>query len=70
MLSGEVQSSVAAAIEALPPTQRQVIIMRDVQGWSATEVCNVLALSESEMPLCRTPWSVGMRPVASVARFG
>ena len=30
----------------------------------------VLAASENEMPLKRTPCNEGIRPVASVARFG
>jgi RNA polymerase sigma-70 factor (ECF subfamily) len=38
---------IAAAIEALPPAQRLVISLRDVEGWSAEDVCNVLELSET-----------------------
>jgi RNA polymerase sigma-70 factor, ECF subfamily len=36
-----------AAIDALPERQRQVITLRDVEGCSAQEVCNVLELSET-----------------------
>ena len=36
-----------AAIAALPESQRAVITMRDVDGWSSEEVRNVLGLSES-----------------------
>lgn len=36
-----------AAIAALPETQRAVITLRDVDGWSSEEVRNVLDLSES-----------------------
>jgi RNA polymerase sigma-70 factor, ECF subfamily len=36
-----------ATIDALPETQRLVITMRDVEGWSSEEVRNVLDLSES-----------------------
>ena len=36
-----------AAIAALPDSQRAVITLRDVDGWSAEEVRNVLGLSES-----------------------
>ena len=32
---------------ALPPTQRTVISLRDVEGWSADEVCNALTLTET-----------------------
>ena len=37
----------SAAIAALPDSQRAVITMRDVDGWSSEEVRNVLGLSES-----------------------
>jgi RNA polymerase sigma-70 factor (ECF subfamily) len=47
LLSAETRAQVAAAINALPDTQRQVISLRDVEGWSADEVCNVLGLSET-----------------------
>ena len=36
-----------AAIDALPDTQRTVITLRDVDGWSSEEVRNVLGLSET-----------------------
>jgi RNA polymerase sigma-70 factor (ECF subfamily) len=35
------------AIADLPPRQRDVITLRDVQGWSSAEVCNTLELSET-----------------------
>jgi len=38
---------VVAAIEALPQLQRAVVTLRDVEGWSAQEVCTVLALSQT-----------------------
>ena len=34
-------------IEALPESQRTVISLRDVEGWSSEEVRNVLELSET-----------------------
>ena len=36
-----------AAIEELPPAQRAVIALRDVQGLGSHEVCNILAISET-----------------------
>ncbi len=36
---------VREAIEGLPPTQRLVITMRDLEGWPAEEVCEVLEVS-------------------------
>jgi RNA polymerase sigma-70 factor (ECF subfamily) len=46
-LSGEARACLAAAIATLPPQQRQVIVLRDVQGWPAAEVCDALGLSEA-----------------------
>ncbi len=34
------------AIESLPPAQRQVIVLRDVEGCSSEEVCATLGLSD------------------------
>jgi RNA polymerase sigma-70 factor (ECF subfamily) len=46
LLGREVRETIAAAIEALPPAQRVVITLRDVEGLSADEACNVLELTE------------------------
>jgi RNA polymerase sigma-70 factor (ECF subfamily) len=37
---------VRQAIAVLPPAQRQVITLRDVEGWPADEVCTALELSD------------------------
>jgi RNA polymerase sigma-70 factor, ECF subfamily len=42
----ETLACVRAAIDDLPPAQQQVITLRDVEGWSADEVCELLELSE------------------------
>jgi RNA polymerase sigma-70 factor (ECF subfamily) len=47
LLSAETSAQIVAAIDALPEKQRQVITLRDVEGCSAAEVCNVLELSET-----------------------
>jgi RNA polymerase sigma-70 factor, ECF subfamily len=47
VLDAEARGVIDRAIAALPPQQRQVIELRDVQGWSSDEVCNVLELSET-----------------------
>ncbi len=46
LLAAETRERIAAAIEALPSSQRAVISLRDVEGWSADEVRNALDLSE------------------------
>ncbi|MGH7724339.1 MAG: RNA polymerase sigma factor [Candidatus Eiseniibacteriota bacterium] len=45
--SQEALGVVRTAIELLPEAQRQVLLLRDVEGLSALEVCNVLQLSET-----------------------
>jgi RNA polymerase sigma-70 factor (ECF subfamily) len=47
LLGGETLHVIDGAIESLPATQRAVITLRDVQGWSAEEVRNALDLSET-----------------------
>jgi RNA polymerase sigma-70 factor (ECF subfamily) len=47
LLAAETLSVIESAIERLPPTQRTVITLRDVEGWTADEVRNALELSET-----------------------
>lgn len=47
LLAAETSALVAAAIEQLPQRQRQVIRLRDVEGWDAEEVCACLELSQA-----------------------
>jgi RNA polymerase sigma-70 factor (ECF subfamily) len=37
---------VRAAVVALPPAQREVVTLRDIQGLSGDEVCRLLDLSD------------------------
>ena len=47
LLAGETREIILAAIEKLPPAQREVITLRDVDGWSSEEVRNALHISET-----------------------
>ena len=47
LLATETLGIVDRAIDELPPAQRAVIGLRDVQGWSAEETCNALGVSET-----------------------
>ncbi len=47
LLAAETREKIAEAIAALPDMQRYVVTLRDVEGWSSEEVCNVLELSET-----------------------
>jgi RNA polymerase sigma-70 factor, ECF subfamily len=46
LLSAETRKVVLAAIDELPPSQRAVVTLRDVEGWTPEEVCGALDLSE------------------------
>jgi RNA polymerase sigma-70 factor (ECF subfamily) len=47
LLSRETGARLQEAIAALPPSQREVLTLRDVEGWTAGEVCNTLGISET-----------------------
>jgi RNA polymerase sigma-70 factor, ECF subfamily len=46
LLARETRERVQAAIDTLPASQRAVISLRDVEGWSSEEVRDLLELSE------------------------
>lgn len=45
VLRGEIRDVVSAAVEALPRRQRQVVVLRDVQGFDSGEVCELLRIT-------------------------
>jgi RNA polymerase sigma-70 factor (ECF subfamily) len=45
LLAGETRAVIAAAIAELPVAQRTVIGLRDIEGWSAEEVCEALEIT-------------------------
>lgn len=47
LLSRETWEHIQHALTALPPHQRGVITLRDVEGWSAEETCAFLGISEA-----------------------
>jgi RNA polymerase sigma-70 factor (ECF subfamily) len=47
VLAAEAMGVIERAIDALPPTQRAVITLRDIQGLSSEEVRNALDLTET-----------------------
>jgi RNA polymerase sigma-70 factor (ECF subfamily) len=38
---------VESALHGLPDRQRQIVVLRDVEGLTAVEVCNILEISET-----------------------
>ncbi len=47
LLAQETRAVIQSAVEALPPSQRAVITLRDIEGWTSKEACNVLGISET-----------------------
>ena len=47
LLSGETRELILETIDGLTPSQKEVITLRDLEGWSADEVCNALEISET-----------------------
>jgi RNA polymerase sigma-70 factor (ECF subfamily) len=46
LLATETREVIVRAIATLPPNQREVITLRDVEGWSAEEACHVLEITD------------------------
>lgn len=44
-LGSELRLCLENAIASLPPAQRAVIVLRDVEGWSSGEVCDLLSIT-------------------------
>ncbi len=47
LVSRETLQAIASAMETLPPTQRAVMTMRDVEGLESDETCQILGISEA-----------------------
>ena len=47
LLAHELRQRVRAAVAALPPAQREVVTLRDIEGWTSDEVCQLLELSDA-----------------------
>jgi RNA polymerase sigma-70 factor (ECF subfamily) len=47
LLARETLGEIGNAIESLPPLQQQVLVLRDVEGWSPADVCATLGISDA-----------------------
>lgn len=47
LFSQEMRAHFQQALESLPPAQQTVLLLRDVEGFSSQEVCNILGISET-----------------------
>lgn len=46
LLAGEIRNVILDAVGALPPAQREVLVLRDFAGMDAAETCDVLGLTD------------------------
>jgi RNA polymerase sigma-70 factor (ECF subfamily) len=44
---GELRAAIDGALEKLPRRQREVVVLRDVEGYTSNEVCTLVGLSEA-----------------------
>jgi RNA polymerase sigma-70 factor (ECF subfamily) len=47
LLGQETRERIEAALDTLPASQRAVVSLRDIEGWSSEEVCNALDVTET-----------------------
>ncbi|MCB0949296.1 MAG: RNA polymerase sigma factor [Mycobacterium sp.] len=45
LMSAEVRSVIIEAMQKVPDAQREVLTMRDIEGWSSQETCEALGIS-------------------------
>ena len=58
LLAGEARQVMLDAIEALPANQREVLVLRDLEGLPAFEACNILSLTDThQRVLLHRAWS-------------
>ncbi len=48
-LSQETRMHIQKAIDVLPPNQREVITLRDIEGWPSDDICSFLGVSEANV---------------------
>lgn len=61
VLDRELRTAIAAALETLPADQRTVVNLRDVEGWTAGEVCDALEISAANQRVLLHRGRVRMR---------
>ncbi len=57
----EAVTHIESAIQALPPRYQQIILLRDVEGWTSAEVCDLLHLSEGNQRVLLHRARIGVR---------
>jgi RNA polymerase sigma-70 factor, ECF subfamily len=74
LLTKELGEKLRTVIDALPANLRAVLWLRDVEGWSSPEVCNVLAIQETNQRVllhrARSRARAALEPYLEGARRG
>jgi RNA polymerase sigma-70 factor, ECF subfamily len=74
LLTKELRERLGSVIDALPSNLRIVLWLRDVEGWSSQEVCNALAIQETNQRVllhrARSRVRVALEPYLEGARTG
>ena len=47
LIAGETRRVILTAVAKLPPAQREVLVLRDIEGLPAQETCNMLAIGDT-----------------------
>jgi RNA polymerase sigma-70 factor (ECF subfamily) len=47
LLAEETRKVILDAVDGLPAAQRQVLVLRDLEGVAAADVCNILGLTDT-----------------------
>jgi RNA polymerase sigma-70 factor (ECF subfamily) len=47
LLADETRNVILEAVEGLPAPQREVLVLRDLEGLTGGEVCNILSLTDT-----------------------
>jgi RNA polymerase sigma-70 factor (ECF subfamily) len=72
LLTKELRERLETVIDALPSNLRIVLWLRDVEGWSSEEVCNALAIQETNQRVllhrARSRVRAGLEPYLEGAR--
>ena len=61
VIGSETVAIVEAAVATLPERQREVITLRDIEGWTAEEVCEVLEISQANQRVLLHRARLGVR---------
>jgi len=63
--SGPLVAQVRAGISELPEGQRAVVTLRDLDGLSSKDVCDVLGISQANQRYCCTAAVAGYEPFSN-----